>query len=463
MLAYLIDLIGRLGHWGYAVLFFGAMLESAAFLGIVVPGESLVLAAGFFAAQHLLDLDALIVVVSIGATLGDSIGYEMGRRLGRTALREYGGRFGITEARIDKAERLFVRHGGKAVFFGRFIGFARALVPFLAGSAAMPYRQFLPFNALGAVLWTVVATLLGYVLGASWGLAERWVGRASAILAGFLAFAALMYWLGRQVVRHEAGIRQRWDAWQRHSQVAHARRRLAPIVAFLQARLSPSGYLGLRLTVGAIVLLGAAWLFGGIAEDVVHGDPLTQVDDWLAQWLHARAVPWLTSVMLAVSALHGTPAMTVWTALTALGLTWRRRWHWLLALLLSVPLGMLVNALMKLAFARARPQFEHPLVVLASYSFPSGHVAASTLFYGFLCALYLSRSVSWPLRVAAVLAAGAMIVLVAFSRLYLGAHYLSDVLAAIAEGIAWLALCLTGVHVYGAHREPRAGQDGAAT
>jgi membrane protein DedA with SNARE-associated domain len=143
MLDYLVNLVGRLGQWGYLVIFLGAMLESAAFLGLIVPGESLVLVAGFLAAQGLLDLDVLIVTVATGAALGDILGYDMGRRLGRPALVHYGSHFGLTEARVDKADAFFARHGSKAIFLGRFVGFARAIVPFLAGSSKMPYRQFL--------------------------------------------------------------------------------------------------------------------------------------------------------------------------------------------------------------------------------------------------------------------------------------------------------------------------------
>ena len=94
MLDYLIGLIGRLGHWGYLVIFLGAMLESAAFLGLLVPGERLVLAAGFIAAQRLLALDVVIFVAAIGAVVGDSIGYEIGRKLDHPALLHFGSRHG---------------------------------------------------------------------------------------------------------------------------------------------------------------------------------------------------------------------------------------------------------------------------------------------------------------------------------------------------------------------------------
>lgn len=137
MLEYLIDLVTRLGHWGYLIIFAVAAGESAAFLGLLVPGESLVLITGFLASQRALDLDALIITVTIGAVVGDNIGYEIGKRLGRPWLLRHGARFGLGAEHVDKADAFFARHGGKSVFLGRFVGFARALVPFIAGSVRM--------------------------------------------------------------------------------------------------------------------------------------------------------------------------------------------------------------------------------------------------------------------------------------------------------------------------------------
>ncbi len=119
---------------------------------------------------------------------------------------------------------------------------------------------------------------------------------------------------------------------------------------------------------------------------------------------------------------------------------------WLIGIGLTVPLGMLLNVLMKYAFHRARPSFDDPLLALTTYSFPSGHVAGATLFYGVMAAVVISRTAAWRWRVMAVLAAITMVALVALTRMYLGVHYLSDVLAAFAEGVAWLTLCLTGPH-----------------
>jgi membrane protein DedA with SNARE-associated domain/membrane-associated phospholipid phosphatase len=452
VLDYLIDLTSRLGHWGYLVIFLGAMLESAAFLGVLVPGESLVLVAGFIAAQGLLDIGDLILVVAIGAILGDSIGYELGRLLGRPWLLRYGRRVGVKPARLDHVDAFFARHGGKAVFLGRFVGFARALVPFIAGSSRMRYRLFLPYNALGAVLWSVAVVLLGYFLGASWQLAERWMGRASAILGGLLLFILGLAWLWRWAARHEARVKEGWKRLLDHPRVVAFGRRFAPQIAFIHARLSPTGSFGLNLTLGALILIGAGWLFGGVAEDVVSGDPLTVVDAHVAAWFHAHAVPMLTHSMLLITHLHGIWGIIILSLMLASFLTWKREWDWLLALVLVEPGGILLNVLTKYAFGRARPSFDEPILTLTTYSFPSGHVAGSTLFYGLLAAFIVTRVEAWRWRVLVALLAFLIVAMVALSRVYLGVHYLSDVLAALAESIAWLTLCLTAIHTWRSRR-----------
>ena len=116
---------------------------------------------------------------------------------------------------------------------------------------------------------------------------------------------------------------------------------------------------------------------------------------------------------------------------------------------------MLLNVLMKHAFGRARPMFADPMLTLTTYSFPSGHVAAATLFYGLLAAFMVSRIEAWRWRVLVTVLAFLMVALVALSRVYLGVHYLSDVLAALAEGIAWLAICLTAMHSLKLHSDDR--------
>ena len=198
-------------------------------------------------------------------------------------------------------------------------------------------------------------------------------------------------------------------------------------------------------------MIGASWLFGGIAEDVLTGDPLTVIDVRVAAWFHDHATPVFTQCMRVITNLHGPTAVSILMAVAVLYLVWQRDWYWLICLLVTVPSGMLLNVLMKYAFHRARPSFDNPLLALSTYSFPSGHVAGTTLFYGVMAAMLVSKIDAWRARVIIVATAIALIMLVALSRVYLGVHYLSDVLGGFAEAIAWLTLCLLGIHTYWQH------------
>lgn len=452
MLDYLVDLIGRLGRWSYGVVFLAATLESAAFLGLLVPGESVVVVVGFLAGQGLFDLDALIVVVALGAVLGDNIGYELGRRLGRPWAARHGSRLGLTEARLRRVDEFFSKHGGKAIFLGRFVGFARALVPFVAGSARLRYIVFMPYNLLGAALWAATFVLLGYFLGQA---AEQWVGKAGAVVGGIVLVILAGVWVGLWMVGHEAQIKARWARWQQHPRVVAVAQRFAPQLAWLRERLSPGSYFGLQLTLGVLVFAAAAWIFGGIAEDVVNGDPLTIFDDRVALWFHAHQHPWVTLAMAAVSRVHEWTVLAALTALFLAYLAWQRMGAWFVTVICVFPGGMLLNFLLKFLFHRARPIYSELAAALYTYSFPSGHVMAATLFWGILAVYLVERIEAWRWRVLVILIAVLFVALVALSRVYLGVHYVSDVLAAAAEGVAWLVLCYTAGNTYRQHRGER--------
>ena len=231
--------------------------------------------------------------------------------------------------------------------------------------------------------------------------------------------------------------------------------RFAKLNTFLQARLSRESYLGLHLTLGALLLIGATWLFGSIAEDVVMDEPLTLLDLKLSAWLHAHARPTLTMVMLIITNIHSTAAVSALTTAFAIYLLWRGYRYWLISTLLTVFGGMLLNVVLKNVFHRARPHFDDPILTLSSYGFPSGHTMAATCFYGVLAAFAVWKIRTWSGRLVALALAVFLIVLVGFSRIYLGAHYLSDVLGAMAEGLAWLALCLTAVNTVSRARNYR--------
>lgn len=214
---------------------------------------------------------------------------------------------------------------------------------------------------------------------------------------------------------------------------------------WIAARLTPGEETGLHLTVGVLLMLFMGWAFAEIAEEVLEGEELTVLDTQLSVWVFQHHHPGVTWFMFFITHWHSPVGILAMSAALAAWMWRRREAYWLAALGLSVPGGLLLNVLLKYLFQRERPQFDEPLLTLATYSFPSGHASGATLFYGLLVA-YLVRSTHSRRGWALAAAIGCMMVLlVAASRVYLGAHYLSDVLAAIAEGCTWLTICITSV------------------
>lgn len=172
------------------------------------------------------------------------------------------------------------------------------------------------------------------------------------------------------------------------------------------------------------------------AQVVLHG-PMLELDQDASHWFAAHRDAGLTRAMVLVSELHETVKLLIATALLALWRGARRDWGAARALL-AVPAGMLLNVGVKHLLQRARPTWADPAVQLATYSFPSGHAVAATLFYGTACMLALEHIRSPQARGLAAAAAVGMVLLVAFSRVYLGVHYPADVAAGMALGGACL-------------------------
>lgn len=176
------------------------------------------------------------------------------------------------------------------------------------------------------------------------------------------------------------------------------------------------------------------------------------IDVPLSAWFHAHHDPLLTQFMLAISLWHSTAGILLMAAVLGVVLARTGRPWWLFALALSVPGGLLLNVAVKNLVQRPRPHFDDALLTLHTYSFPSGHTAGATVFYGFLAAVLFAHVRDRPRRIAIAAAAVAMVLLVGVSRMYLGVHFFTDVFGAIVEGVLWLGLCLGGVQALRSRR-----------
>jgi membrane protein DedA with SNARE-associated domain len=199
MLQTLLDAIpSDVGPWIYVVVFLAAASESALFLGLVVPGETVLVVAGVLASRGQGQLVPYMLASIAGAVAGDSIGYELGRHFGPRLRRSALGRR-IGERRWERAEQYLLVKGGRAIFFARWILVVRAIVPALAGQARMRYRRFLAWNVAGAVPLCVLHVGLGYIAGRSYAKVDHYlhIGHR-ALFAAVLAVAAFVYWRHRR-------------------------------------------------------------------------------------------------------------------------------------------------------------------------------------------------------------------------------------------------------------------------
>jgi undecaprenyl-diphosphatase len=225
---------------------------------------------------------------------------------------------------------------------------------------------------------------------------------------------------------------------------------------FLRNRFSPQRTLGLHLTIGLAVIITGAWCFSEIAEEIGPGSEWHAFDQQVTVWFEQHAHPALTTAAHALSFCGSVAFLTAVSIAFGIYFFTRGAWNRLLELAVTMLGGSLLNIVLKHFFERQRPAFENPIVTLTSYGFPSGHTMGSTLLYGLL-ALIAARFIRSALGRAAVFSlAITAISLIGLTRIYLGAHYLTDVAAAIAAGAAWLAVCWTTAETFRKRQQARA-------
>ncbi|MGN6664221.1 MAG: bifunctional DedA family/phosphatase PAP2 family protein [Solirubrobacterales bacterium] len=433
------DLSNTLGAWTYLLVGVFAFAETGAFVGLVVPGETVMLLGGAVAGQGAISIYLLIAVAWFAAWLGDTTSFFLGRRLGRNFVLEHGPRVGISHERFEKVEDYFGRHGGKTIFIGRFISLVRAFAPFIAGSSGMRYRAFVPYSILGTGLWASAHILIGYFFSRSIETAGKYAAKGAFLLGTLIAVVVGTIFLYRHFrVPENRAAAVRWME-------AHAATRWLVVLGrkpqfrFLWDRVTPGGTFGLEFT--SLMATLAVALFVLIAYAVVVGaEPgPTPGDETAAEIARQLQTHFLTGVAKVVT-FFGSGGFT-WglAAICAALLAWRRRWAEFWVLLAGMAITQIGIVAIKDAVARPRPP--EPLVTTSGFSYPSGH-AAHSVIYVWLAFTIVLRLRPGMARAAAVVTAGiALTALVGLSRVYLGVHYLSDVSGGWALGAAAFSFC----------------------
>ncbi|WP_020677583.1 bifunctional DedA family/phosphatase PAP2 family protein [Geopsychrobacter electrodiphilus] len=386
----------------YLAIFLISLSESLALVGLLVPGTVMMVGIGALAGSGAISLKITLLAAMAGAISGDGLSYWLGHHY-HQGIKELWP-FRKHPQLLQRGEEFFHKHGGKSVLFGRFVGPVRPVIPVIAGMLDMPVRRFLLVNILSAIGWAFAYILPGVILGSSLTL----VGAVSTRLSLLLLMLGLLLWLTFWLTR---------KGFERLGRLGAKGERLLPLLC--------------------IALLLAVWLFAGVLEDLITFDPLVQADQAIYHWLQSLRSPWGDQFFVALTEL-GDALVLFPLVLTVLAvLLFHRRfrdvWYWLAA----VAGGVGLVQLFKWTLHRPRPIDIYSGV--SSWGFPSGHSTMSVVFYGFL-ALLLARSFAPRWRWTPFGAAIGVSLLIALSRIYLGAHWLSDVVGGMALGWSWVIL-----------------------
>jgi undecaprenyl-diphosphatase len=439
------DRILSLPGWLVLVLVFAfPALEASAFVGFIFPGEIAVILGGVAASRGMVPLWAVIAAAVSGAIIGDSAGYLIGRRWGTHLLRGTVGRLPVIRTHLDKnldSARAYVqRRKGSAVFFGRFTAALRVLVPGLAGISEVHYPTFLAYNVAGGTLWGAGFAVLGYVAGASYHRVEKIAGQAGLVLLGLIVTGLIASRLVRHFAARSPGLKTVGARLAATAPLAWARRRFPAQVAWGRRRLdarSPRGF-WLTFTVAAGAL--AAWAFGGLTQDVTGHDDTVLADPHVTAWVVAHRTDWLTGALQVLTWLGSTAFIIPAGLATGLYFLIRRRdWRPLALLTAGVAGAVGLYHIVKALVGRPRPPAAIWIGHYTGGAFPSGHATQSTAFYAML-AIVLGAGLSSRWRTIVWGAAALVVLVVGASRIYLGAHWLTDVLAGYALGACWVAI-----------------------
>ncbi len=435
------EVSNALGAWTYLLVGVFAFAETGAFIGLVVPGETVMLIGGAVAGQGAIDVYLLIAIAWFAAWLGDTTSFFLGRRLGRGFVLEHGPRFGVSHERFERVEDYFSRHGGKTIFIGRFVSLIRAFAPFIAGSSGMRYRSFVPYSVLGTGLWASAHILVGYFFSRSVNTAAKYAGKGAFLLGALIAVvvgAVLLVRHFRVEENRRAAVRWMDDHGASRWIVALARR-YRPQLRFLWDRVTPGGTFGLEFTSLLAVLAVALFILVAYAVVVGREPGPTPGDRTAIEIAESLRTAWLTAVAKVVTAFGSGAVAWPLTAVCAAVLAVRRRWTEFWVLVAGMTLASVGAQEIKAIVDRPRP--EGALVGFGGSSYPSGHAAHSVL-YVWLALTTVLRLRPGMARATAVLVAGfALTIAVGLSRVYLGVHYLSDVSGGWALGAAAFSLC----------------------
>jgi membrane protein DedA with SNARE-associated domain/membrane-associated phospholipid phosphatase len=419
------------GHpaWTLTVIFLAAFLEAIAVIGTFVPGSTAMFLAGALVGTGSLSLGWVFLSAITGAIAGDGMSFWIGSRYKARIVQLWP--FRTHPQVLEAGHRYCQKHGAKSVVFARFIGPLRAIVPVVAGMLGMPPARFYAMNVLSALLWAPAHILPGVVFGASILLA----GAVSFRLVVVIALLVGIVWLSFRAMGFVLSHASMWSSAAGRYLGSWACRHPGPFGRLARRLLDPEQPDASSVIVTSLIVLVSGALFFGVLQDVISGDPLVGVDLSVYHFLQSVRTPWSDTVLAGLATLGSVFTLTALVATVVVWMLVERRWRTIGYWLAAVVFSQLLILALQFAMHRAPPNE----LLSDVYVFPSNHVAATVIVYGFL-AFLLARRVGMLEGLFVATVSTVVVFVVALAGLYFGRYWLSDAIGGAALAYIWVAI-----------------------
>ncbi|MBA5778861.1 VTT domain-containing protein [Stappia sp. F7233] len=430
LLNQLVTFIGDNPTLANFVVFMIAMGEALFLIGLVVPSTVVLVGAGTLVGLGKLEPMPIFVWTMLGAIAGDAISYWIGH-IYKGQLKTVWP-FNRYLSLVERGEDFFLRHGGKSVFIGRFVPGVKAMVAGIAGMVGMNVWRFTFINVTSAFFWTVAHLGPGFIAGTAFSAIGEVSGRLAAVLGVLVAILFLSVIVGRWLILIVIPL----FSGSRAALVTYLARRPDRASQWAAEAFNPDHPRSTGMLVSAFLLLVTIPAFGAIAAAITPGNALERADTAIRNLFLTLRSPLGDQIMVFLTMLGDGVVITIVAAAIVGYLFLRGAWRRGVGFLIAMAGAALFVPLFKLVFHRSRPIELYEGA--DAFSFPSGHATINTVLIG-IAAVLVAHDRS-PLTKAGIFSVGIVYILaIAFSRIYLGAHWTSDVIGGLIFGTAMVS------------------------
>ncbi len=381
-------------HGGYILVSITSILEGIPIMGQFVPGNTIVVISGFLSKIDLMNVYVVFGIVLVSSMIGDFLGYHIGHKYGFDFVNKYGPYFFIKREYIDKARSLIQANSAKTIIFGRFSPLTRSFTPFIVGASRIHIKSFWLYDFIAVFLWAIFSIGIGYIFGAGYHAVSAVLGKY-IVIAIFIGI--LVIWGYRFINKH-----------------FHV-------------------FVKYELITLIFNLFGLYLFFKTIQDALTDKVFLLQFDLFANAYFIAHSTPMLSSVMNIITNVFSPSSIILYSLVGIAYFMYKKKYYDSIIIFLSLSGSYLVTFFIKNMVLRLRPEFGY--IVESGYSFPSGHAIAITTFSVLLVYLFLVKINSMVLREISISLVALLLLTVSFSRIYLGVHWVSDVMAGIGLGL----------------------------